>query len=171
MARPPKSAADGETPSLIASEQVTYRPINDGDPIKTKWRGLVFHANVPKTVSDAELIEAAKGNKHFHVGPFDPQKDGASLEETRDPKTANEYRAYVLAWLKRIDTLDELIKQWKADTALRGQCEVGSDDLMFLGQFLDPKIDAICKRDGIQPLKQAEMWASYGINDIPWRGV
>ena len=56
-----RRAAD-EQPPAPASEQVTYLP-GEHDPPSIKWHGHTFHANVPKAVTKAELIEAARKNR------------------------------------------------------------------------------------------------------------
>lgn len=149
MARAPKPAADeeAESPSLIASEQITYRPIHDGDPAKVTWMGLVFHANVPKTITNPKLIDAAKGNKWFKVGEFDPKTDGVPVEETGLPKTPEQYRAHVIAWLKRMESVDALDTKWAGEETLRIECGVGTDDIEYLAGFVDPARHELRKRD------------------------
>src|SRR5262245_32102253 len=47
----------------------------EGDPPTVRWCGHTFHANVPKDVTHAGLIQAARMNKFFKVGEFDPNDD------------------------------------------------------------------------------------------------
>lgn len=61
----------------IKPTAVTYVPDAD-DPLSVKWRGHTFRANTPKMLTDARLIEAAKGNRFFRVGRFNPGKDVAT---------------------------------------------------------------------------------------------
>jgi len=140
MARPqtaPSKASD-ETPELIASEQITYLPA-EGDPNSVKWLGHTFHANVPKTVTNATLIEKAKGNKFFKVGDFDPAKDAVKVEETPEPKTPEQYRAHAVAWIKRAKSVDELDLKWQSEETLRMSSGAGSDDVEYLMSLLGPK--------------------------------
>jgi hypothetical protein len=68
----------GKTVSDKKSEQVTYLPGLE-DPPMVEWAGRTFHAFVPKTVTNADLIERARGNRFFRVGAIDPR--GALLGE------------------------------------------------------------------------------------------
>lgn len=132
------SKTNDEAPELMASEQITYLPA-EGDPTSVKWMGLVFHANVPKTVTNAALIEKAKGNKFFKVGAFDPASDAVKVEETPEPKTPEQYRAHAVAWLKSVKSVDALDLKWQAEETLRMACGVGSDDIEYLMSLLEPK--------------------------------
>ena len=132
------SKASDESPELIASEQITYLPA-EGDPTSVKWMGHMFHANVPKTVTNAALIEKAKTNKFFKIGAFDPATDAVKVEETTEPKTPEQYRAHAVAWLKRIKSVDALDLKWQSEETLRIACEVGSDDIEYLMSLIEPK--------------------------------
>ena len=60
---------EAPAPEAPKTEQVTYTPGPD-DPTSVKWHGYTFHANVPKAVANADLVERARGNKFFKVGEF-----------------------------------------------------------------------------------------------------
>jgi hypothetical protein len=122
----------------LASEQITYLPA-DGDPPSVKWLGHTFHANVPKTVTNATLIEKAKTNKFFKLGAFDPAVDGVKVEETTLPKTPEQYRAHAVAWIKRVASVDELDLKWQGEETLRMSSGAGSDDVEYLMSLLEPK--------------------------------
>lgn len=150
MARAPRNAALAEIPTesaeLLTSEQVTYVPGPEG-PMETKWMGIVFRANAPKMVTKRALIEAAKKNPFFKVGPFDPRTDVYREHEPAPPKTSREYRAHCVRWLLKTDSLDELAERWRDEAQLRADCEVGSDDLDYLSSLFDPKIADLIRRE------------------------
>lgn len=157
LGQPPERQKPGPKPRAEAtekteaaekvSEQVTYLP-GDGDPSQTKWHGLVFHANIPKTVTNPILIEQARTNKHFHVGPFDPAKQGVPThEEVVLPKTPEQYRAWFAAWLKTMSSVDEMDQRWMKEEVLRESCGVGSDDLEYMTSLYQPKRAELRKLD------------------------
>ena len=125
-------------PKETVSEQITYLPGPD-DPSTTKWRGYLFQANVPKTVAVPEMIEQARGNKFFHVGPFDPAKDSVKVVPSEKPTTPEQYRSYAVEWFKRVKTLDEFDTRWMAEEVLREKCGVGTDDIDYLMSLIQPK--------------------------------
>ncbi len=162
--------ARGKTPAAkpeSTSEQVTYVPGPD-DPSTVKWAGHVFHANVPKPVINKTLIEAARGNKFFRVGAFSPS-DVGTTEKAVLPKTSNDYRAHVVAWLKRVESADEFMTQWARDAPMREDCEVGLDDYDYLGSLMAPRLAELAKIDGLNELQLAKMWTRHGVNQVPWR--
>lgn len=178
MAKQPR-AADESAPELKDMIAITYMP-GEGDPPSIKWRNRTFHANVPKQISDLDHIEAAKGNKHFKVGPFDPDKDKPpSPDFTGTPKTSDEYRAHVVAWLKKLKAanergepnvtgIDDMIKQWAAEQHLRELCDVGSDDYSFISQLFLPKMHELQKVAELNDKQLADKWGSYGIFQLPF---
>lgn len=138
-ALPPESEA--------VSETVTYLP-GPEDPPQVKWAGYIFRANTPRTVTNAELIEKARGNKHFKVGAFDPSRDGVeAMEQSPGPKTSDQYRAHAVAWLKKMESVDELDRKWASEEVLRIDCEVGADDIDFLRDLFNPKRAELRKRE------------------------
>jgi hypothetical protein len=134
------------TDEAAVSEQVTYIP-RDGDPAKVTWRGLVFHANAPKTLTDAAHIEAARNNKWFKVGPFDPATDGVPSEASLQPKTPEQYRAHAIEWFKKAKSVDEIDTKWTQEETLRMACGVGSDDLEYLMGLFTPMRGELRKRE------------------------
>ena len=120
------------------SEEITYLP-GPEDGVKTTWHGIVFHANVPKTVTKPLLIEQARTNKFFHVGPFDAAKAVAIAEQPPSPKTPEQYRAHAVAWLKTVKNVDELDMKWAGEETLRIECEAGTDDVDYLMSLILPK--------------------------------
>lgn len=136
-----------DAPAAPVSEEVTYLPGED-DPPKVAWAGHVFHANVPKIVTNATLIESARKNKFFHVGAFDPHKHAVKVAEAPPtPKTAEQYRAHAVNWLKQVDSVEELDTKWASEEKLRKDCEVGSDDLDFLETLFAPRRAELKKKD------------------------
>lgn len=126
-------------------ENVTYVP-GEGDPASIRWRGLTFHANIPLLITDEFHLLAAKGNKFFKVGEFKPG-DAVPVEETGLPKTSDQYRAHCVAWLKKVETTDELNRRWEGEEMLRRDCGVGTDDYDYLSSLLTPKRAELKKRD------------------------
>ena len=178
--RPPKAVAEDALPDEVEAEDVTYMP-GDGDPASTKWRGIVFHANVPKPISKRVLLEAARGNKFFKVGKFDPSRDGAPLPDFNgDPKTADEYRRHAVGWINKLgvhpepdthprpEDLDEMIKTWIAETRMREMCEVGSDDYSYIGTLFLPKMYELARVAELNNDQLVKRWASYGITQLPF---
>lgn len=148
MARVPSkdtAKADG------TSELVTYRP-GPEDPTQVRWDGHVFHANIPKTVTKTALIEKARKNRFFHVGPFNPATDSVPLSEDQSatPKTAEQYRAFAVEWLKKIDSVEELDTRWAAEEPLRMSCEVGTDDIEYLMDLMLPKRAELKKLEAVE---------------------
>lgn len=144
MAKTPAAEKSKDAP-VRASAEITYRP-REGDPATTVWNKLTFEANKPRTVSNPDVIKAARGNPWFEV-------DGEKAPEKKagPPKTSEEYRAHAVAWIKDADTVKAMVERWDQEETLRRDCEVGGDDLGYIAQFYDPKLEA---------LKQAEAEAS-----------
>jgi hypothetical protein len=95
-ATPKTDAATGKPAPAAVSETVTYLPGRE-DPPQVKWQGRIFRANTPKTVTDARLIEMARANRFFKVGPFDPSKDAVpTVEQLSAPNLPDQYRAHAL---------------------------------------------------------------------------
>lgn len=145
-------------------EIVVYRP-GEGDPSSCKWRGVTFKANVPVRIKSADHIDAARGNKFFHVGSGDMEDDGPR----RQPKNAMEYRAHVVDWMKNTRSIDDLAAAWSADRVLREKCEVGEDDVSFLGTLVEPKLRQLRLEAGLSEMDVARIWVKHGVLDLPWR--
>ncbi len=128
----------GEKQSAEAGEMVTYLP-QEGDPPSTKWRGIVFHANVPKRITDASHLAAARLNRFFKVGAFDPEVDRVPTEYEKAPKTSEQYRAHCIAWLPKMSSVDQLDTKWASEETLRMDCDVGTDDIDYLQHLIAPK--------------------------------
>lgn len=158
MAKPDNDAKKEE------GEIVTYHP-GEGDSPSCRWRGVTFKANIPVRIKSAEHVEAARGNKFFHVGSGEMADDGPR----KQPKTAMEYRAHVVDWLKNIRTIDDLAAAWSADRMLREKCEVGEDDVSFLGTLVEPKLRQIRQEAGLSEMDVAGIWVRHGVLDLPWR--
>lgn len=170
MADRPTITLPNKTPSAPATkddgEDVTYCPGN-GDPPSCKWRGIEFKANVPVRLTEKDrpgMIEAARGNRFFRVGS--EKRDNAPIGE---PTTAMEYRAWVVDWIKDCGTVDQLVAHWAADRELRTKCEVGHDDISFLGTLVEPKLKQMRLAEGLSEADVAGIWIKHGVLDLPWR--
>lgn len=131
--------AQSAAPEKPQGEQITYVP-GPEDAASTKWHGYTFHANVPKTVTHAGLIEQAKGNKFFRVGAFDPAKDAVKIaEQGPAPRTPEQYRSHAVEWFKTAKSVEELDNTWIAEEKLREKCGVGTDDLDYLLHLFQPR--------------------------------
>jgi hypothetical protein len=144
-------------------EDVVYTP-GEGDPNTVKWRGIQFKANVPVRVTNAEHIEAARVNKFFRVG--EARKNDAPIGS---PKTAMEYRGHVVDWIKGCESVDQVAQHWAADRNLRVKCEVGQDDIDFLGTLVEPKLRALRLAEGLNEMQMAAVWVKHGVFEFPWR--
>lgn len=176
MARAPRQVTEGvEEPAGPVTETITYLPSN-GDPSNTIWCGHTFRANVPKDItgqaegSESErlnhhLIESARSNPHFKVGDAKPKRANREL-----PKTAEEYRAYIAAWLQdpSIQHADQLIARFAKDRDLQVACEVGSSDWALIATLFVPKLHEMSKADELTDGQVAQMWVNAGINQLPW---
>lgn len=133
------TAAKTAAPSgdlLNKGEKVTYLP-RDGDPPKIKWGGKWFHANIAQPIDNPILLAKARANKWFHVGEGAPV---VVVEETIEPRTPEQYRAHVAAWLKDMNTLDQFEQRWAAEEPLRQSCGFGGEDYdVLVRQMLSPK--------------------------------
>ena len=128
------------------SEQVTYLPGAE-DPPQVKFAGHVFNANLPKTVQmKTSWFDMVRGNRFFKVGHFDPKTDAVPAQEITDPKTADEYKAYAVEWFKKVDSLHEFDERWTAEEAMRQRCEVGAEDLDYLGSLARPRRGELKKK-------------------------
>jgi hypothetical protein len=153
----------GPAPKKEPGELVMYCP-GPQDPTKTKWRGVEFLANVPVRVFDAGHLEAARGNKNFSVGNKGPDDDAVG-----PPTTAMEYRGHVVDWLKNVETVDQFVVKWSADRELRKSCEVGHDDLSYLGTIVEPKLRAMRLAESMSENDVAGAFVKRGVLEIPWR--
>jgi len=162
-APPPKEPGELAPPPKEPGELVTYLPGND-DPPTTKWRGIEFKANMPLRVTDEEHIEAARGNRFFRVG-----NEAAKDNPNRAPTDAMDYRAHVVQWMRGVTTVEQLISHWAADRDLRSKCEVGRDDIQYLGTLIEPKIRVMRQAEGLTQAQIAEIWMKHGVLDLPWR--
>lgn len=145
-------------------EDIIYTP-GPGDPSEAKWRGIVFKANVPVRVKDKAHIEAARGNRFFRVGDEAPAGGGPP----KDPKTPMEYRAHAVEWIKASQTIEDVVKHWAEERTLRQTCEVGSDDVQWLGHLVEPKLHQFKMAEGLSDHEIAGIWIKYGVFDLPWR--
>ena len=158
---PAPSKAEPQPP---AGEDVTYLP-GEGDPAKIKWRGMEFKANVPLRVVDEEHLEAARGNRYFRVGAGRTGEANPNL----GPLDAMDYRGHVLEWAKTVDTVESLVKHWAADRNLRVKCQVGDDDVRYLGTIIEPKLRLMRNAEGLNEAGVAEIWIRHGVLELPWR--
>lgn len=175
----PRNARLEETDEVAeakpVTESITYLP-GEGDPSTIKWCGHTFQANVPKEITghaegterdklNLQLIERARENKHFKVGNVRPKRDLQAL-----PKTAEQYRAYVVGWLQdpSIQHADQLIKRFARDRDLQASCEVGADDYTYLATLFMPKLHELAKGDELTEQQVAAIWIQNGINQLPW---
>jgi hypothetical protein len=177
MAKEARALRDqAEAPDGPVSEVVTYTP-GPMDPTSVKWCGHTFQANVPKDIvghaegTDREklnfqLIQSARDNRHFRVGTGKgPRRDAFTL-----PKTAEEYRGYMVGWLKdpELEHADQLIARFARDRDLQAACEVGADDYAYLSSLFMPKLHDLARGDELNEPQVAALWISHGINQLPW---
>lgn len=147
---------------------ITYTPLNEGDPIRTEWNGLLFHANKPlpvpsgasylvpmaiesvdkktgiitKTVTEMRMsmVERAKLNPYFKVDGFDQARRPGKVQSQFDlPKTSIAYRSWVLGWLAEMTDATELDERWEAEEQLRERCLYDAADESFLIPFVDAR--------------------------------
>lgn len=138
--------AQSVAPVTPAGEDITYLP-GPEDPPQIKWGGHHFNANVPKRVTNQDMIKMARGNKYFKVGAFKPSDAVPTREEPEAPKTPEQYRAHAIAWLKTMQSVDQLDRKWAAEETLRMSCEVGFDDVEYLMSLMGPVRAELRKRD------------------------
>lgn len=188
MAKSPRAPAGAETETQAQNGEQTQPPetvaitylAGEHDPVSIKWRRRTFHANVPVPISDPDLIEAARGNKHFKVGEFDADKDRAPAPDfTGTPKTADEYRAHVVGWVKKLQVanrdgnpnvagIDDMITRWQSEQELRALCDVGSDDYAWIGTLFLPKMHELAKVAGLNDQQLADKWREKGVLQLPF---
>lgn len=178
MARQPRLIEDSEPAKDDASEPVvemiTYVP-TDGGPVKVKWAGHTFEANVPKEIRGREdgteseklglhIINSARNNPHFKVG------DKRFQMPVQLPATAEQYRAYAVNWIKdrSIEHAEDLIRRFTRDRELQAACEVGSDDYAWLATLFMPRLHELARADGLNDVQVASLWAANGVNQLPW---
>lgn len=134
--------------------KVTYTPRHDGDPYKTKVKGIVFEANKPVEVTDKEILGWAPTNPWFKVEGLEQADPTDVWDRRKKPKTPEEYRRYATQWLK--DTTPdstamdsdienrrcaaEIRTRWKEEEDLRNMCRVGADDKELLAKIFDPRL-------------------------------
>jgi hypothetical protein len=176
MAKASKTVVETDTiePEPV-TESITYLP-GPMDPPTVKWCGHTFQANVPKEITghaagsereklNAELIARARDNKHFQVGQGRARKDAASL-----PKTAEQYRAYMVSWLQdpNIEHVNDLIARFARDRDLQIACEVGGDDYTYLSTLFMPRLHELARADEMSEQQVAAAWVNHGIMQLPW---
>jgi hypothetical protein len=160
---PRKPRTEDGIEQMSEGVEVTYLPC-EGDPVTIKWRGVEFKANVPVLVSDDAHIEAARGNKFFGVGG-----EAKTDNPNRAPVDAMDYRAHVIDWMRDVQTVEELVTYWAADRNLRGKCDVGDDDIRYLGTIIEPKLRDLRNQEGLNQVQVAQIWIDHGILELPWR--
>lgn len=158
------------------TETITYVP-GDGDPVTTKWAGQTFHANVPKEIVgladgtpqqklNLMIIERAReaSQKNFRCASVKAERLTPAL-----PRTAAEYRAYMIGWLgQKYESADALIARFAQDKALQVACEVGTDDYAYLGGLFMPKLHELSKAQELTQGQVAHLWVQHGFNTLPW---
>lgn len=139
------------------------------DPAVIKWNGHLFNANVPKRITDEAMIQSARTNKFWHVGPFDAQAHAVALSSTADaPTNSDQYRAHIVAWLKNVRTIDDLVKTWVAEANMREMCGVGSDDYSYLGTLFNPRMHELAMQAELNNAQLADLWRHYGVFQLPF---
>lgn len=170
-----REVEDNAETSGPVTENITYLP-GEGDPSTVTWCGHTFRANVPKEVTgnadgtdreqlNYQLIERARDNPSFKVGDARPRRRAIEI-----PKTADEYRAYLAAWLQdtSMQHADQLIARFARDRELQAACEVGTDDFSFIATLFMPKLHDMAKADELTEGQVAQLWVNHGINQLPW---
>ena len=157
-----QQAPEQPKPGRPPGELVTYLA-GDGDPATLKWRGVEFKANVPQRITDKAHIAAARTNRFFRVGNETKEAPNAAPEDSMD------YRAHVVEWMRGVTTVEGLVKNWAADRALRVKCEVGEDDVKFLGTLIEPKLRDMRNAEGLSHPQIAQLWMDHGVLELPWR--
>lgn len=161
--------------SEAVTETITYVP-GPMDPPLVKWGGHTFHANIPKEITghaegsareklNLNMIESARGNKYYRVGNARATRDVAAL-----PNTSNEYRAYMVDWLKdpSLDHAEKLIARFVRDRDLQLSCEVGADDYAYLATLFMPRLHELSHADELNEGQVASLWVNHGVNQLPW---
>jgi hypothetical protein len=80
-----------------------------------------------------------------------------------------EYRGHVVDWLKNVETIDQFVIKWAADRDLRETCEVGQDDVSYLGTLVEPKLRAMRLAEGKSENDVAGVFVKRGVLELPWR--
>jgi hypothetical protein len=160
---PPQAALQDPQKPIEEGELVVYFP-GDGDPATTKWRGVEFKSGIPVRVTNKDHIAAARANRFYRVGNDAPQENPNII-----PAGAMEYRAYVMRWMEGVSTVEQLVRNWARDRDLRAKCEVGYDDIMYLGTLIEPKLRQMRLSEGLSDTQVCELWIKHGILDLPWR--
>lgn len=177
MARQPRPIEAEDAAVEPVTETITYIP-GQLDPSVTKWCGITFQANVPKEItgradgSDRDqlmfhLIERAKENKHFKVGSGSAKP---RREVSGPPKTADQYRAYFVEWLKdpAIERTSDLIARFARDRELHAACEVGAEDFSWMSTLFMPRLHELAKADELTEAQVSSIWINHGFNVLPW---
>lgn len=150
-------------------ELVTYLPGGPDDPAAVKWNGHIFNAHVPKRITDERMIASARGSKFWHVGHFDAQARSVALSAAADlPTTPEQYRAHVVAWLKKVTTIDDMVKTWVAEQNMRELCGVGSDDYAYIGSLFKPKMYELARAAELNDMQLADLWRAYSVFQLPF---
>lgn len=140
--------------------KITYTPRLEGDPYKTKIKGILFEANKPVDVIDKEIINGAIGkglNAWFKVEGIEQADPSGSWDRRKKPKTPEDYRRYATQWLMdespdpMVNDPDVAAKQcalriktrWVDEEDMRTVCGVGADDKELLAKIFDPKISTL----------------------------
>lgn len=146
--------------------EVTYTPLENGDPIETEFGGIEFRAHKPVDVPltatiltmvrqetlNAEglpratavekrvpVVEILKGNPYFTVAGEQAAKRKPGRPAV--PKTPMEYRSHAQAWFATAESHDELAHKWDSEAALREKIGVhdDGDDVKYLRPFFDAR--------------------------------
>ena len=97
-------------PQIIGPKEamITYVPLDEGDPVFTIWYGIKFAANVPKKVTNRELITSAIKNPWFSVDGKPPPKRPAR-RKPRD--TSDDVKSIAVDEKNEVEVEDALAEE------------------------------------------------------------
>ena len=148
---------------------ITYTPLQDGDPIKTVWNDFEFIANRPVpiptnasypvtlTVEQTDrktgvitrqpqelrmsMVERAKQNPYFQVEGFAQAQPPGPRKKLWDfPKTSAGYRSYALTWFFEENDPKAFQDRWEQEAPIREKCLWDEDDEKWISKHYETRL-------------------------------
>lgn len=148
-----KAAAEPAKPEEAATATVAAETSGTGasepekKPATSRKRAV---AKPAEEAAPAEANEASSVQQADESSPLPEVEDGkvadakpAAAAPTTAPTNEAEYTAYAKAWIEAGDVASDMMERWKAERALRRDCNITSETMDLLKDQLDAAVAAL----------------------------